>query len=598
MKHKLACLLLCLSLSASTTAQAGDSLAEALATIPGDAMGFVCVPNIKTLDADYQQSVTSLGLQPLLQPPYNSLVSALKQLLPELSGLDESGPLTLVLMPAASLLELQMNQAVLIPTKDPKAMIEAMAGQAGEGGLWTVNLKGQPAHAGIGKDHLIVAQQASIVTAIKESRTNIAAKLKSSEKNALKGLDLAVWIDGNRLFKLLKPIVDGFLVPMMMMQQSSGGFEAKSAELNKQRVDMFMEGTSSLAFGIFLDKDGLGLRGAMGAKPGSELAKLTKMRNTSDSLLQGIPESKYLMAFGETIDPAQMATAMKDLKVLLAVGTGPQGAESDKGKQLHALIEEAATLVSGLRGSVEALPPGPDGLFGVSLILDTTDSKKSLELNSKLVELGKAMVGEMAEKMNEDTIVGIGDAIALDSEAEEITGIKVQHLRLDLAKLEDLDEEDREDILKVIGKEGLLFRIAPVNPKRIVISFGGGKARMASLIEQAKESRAPLDSDPGIKKVATFLPTHRASVGYLAADRILDSVNQVMTALEEERLPVQMPPLDAPLAIATSGGDGWLQFDMFFPTELLVASKNVVMVMMGQQAAQPGPAPGPAGESP
>jgi hypothetical protein len=129
--------------------------------------------------------------------------------------------------------------------------------------------------------------------------------------------------------------------------------------------------------------------------------------------------------------------------------------------------------------------------------------------------------------------------------------------------------------------------MACVSPRTVVVGFGGGKTRMAKLIEQAKKDEPALANDEGIKKVVKSLPKERASVTYLAVDRILASVNRVMEALEEERLPVQMPTINAPLAMVGSGGDGWMQLDLFLPTELVIASKNAAMVMMGQAAAPP-----------
>ena len=148
------------------------------------------------------------------------------------------------------------------------------------------------------------------------------------------------------------------------------------------------------------------------------------------------------------------------------------------------------------------------------------------------------------------------------------------------------------------GKEGVLIRIAPVGPRLIVAGFGGGKERMASLIEQAKKNKAPLDNDTGIRKTASAVPEERASVAYLAVDRILTAINEVANTLEEEPVPVQMPPIDAPLAMASSGGDGWVRFDMFAPTELLVASKNAAMIMMGQMQAPADAAPSSGTQEP
>lgn len=598
MKCRIACALLAVGVFMPSVVQAGDRLAEALAPIPGDAVAFVCIPSIKGLDADYQQAIQNLGLQPFVQPPMDSLVGLLKARVPKLEGLDEDGSLAIVFMPAETVFELQFTQAMLIPTKEPKAMIEAMGGEAAEGGLWTVSLAGQPTYVALGKNRLIVARQAGIATAVKNATTSIAARLEPAEKKALEGLDLIVWADADRLLKLVKPMIDGLLVPILAMQQSAGGFDATSAAMNKKQIDMFVEGAASLTVGVSLDNAGVGLRFGITSKTGSDLARQTKMRNTSDSLLDGLPATDYLLAFGQTADPDQSRAALKDLDVLFSMGEEIEEIDSEKLKKARALIEEAVPMLTGLRGSIEALPPGPDGLFGVSVIADTTDGKKALELKSKFIELGKEMLADAAEKTEDEWIDQLNEAVIYEKEAEEIAGVKVHRLRFDLDKMEEIDEEDLEAMRKVIGREGALVRMACVSPRTVVVGFGGGKARMATLIEQAKKNEPSLAKDEGIKKVVKFLPKERASVTYLAVDRILASVNRIMEALEEELLPVQMPAINAPLAMVGSGGDGWMQLDLFLPTELLVASKDAAMVMMGQAAAPPAATPAPSSEEP
>ncbi len=587
MKRKLACLFLGVALVLPASARAGDALTEALAAIPGDAIGFVCVPSIKGLDGDYQQAIINLELQPFVQPPMNSLVGLLKQYMPMLEGIDENGPLTIVFMPAANPFELMMKQALLIPVEDPQAMIEKMGGVAGEGGLWTINMMGQPAHAAIWKKQLVIAQMPDVTKAIKESTEGIGDKLASSDKKALDGLDLFVWVDGDRLLKLVKPMLDGFMAPALAMQQSTGGFQAKSAEMNKKNIDMMVEGLKSLTIGVSLDDGGLGLRFAMTTKPGTDLAKQWRMKNTSGSLLQGLPASRYVMAFGQTVDPAQTKASLEGLDDMFAMGEDVEEVDPEKMKKLQGLIEEAAPMLTGLRGMIEPLPPGPEGLVGIGLVIDTTDSKKLLDLKAKFVDLGLEMLADAAAKTEDEELGQFRDAIAYNKEAEEIAGVQVQHFSIDLAKFDDIDEEDREDIFKVIGKDGVLFRGAPVNSKRIVLSFGGGKDRMAYLMKQALDSGAPLDADAGIKKVSARLPKERAQVGYIAADRMLALVNKVMVTLEEEPLPVQMPPINAPLAMVGSGGDGWIRGDLIVPTELLIALKNAAMTMMGTVAGPP-----------
>ena len=83
------------------------------------------------------------------------------------------------------------------------------------------------------------------------------------------------------------------------------------------------------------------------------------MRNTTDSLLKGLPATDYLLAFGQTADPDQARAALKDHDTLFSMGEEIEEIDPEKLKRARALIEEAVPMLTGLRGSIEALPPGP-----------------------------------------------------------------------------------------------------------------------------------------------------------------------------------------------------------------------------------------------
>jgi hypothetical protein len=526
--------------------------------------------------------------------------------MPLLEGIDESHPLAVVFMPVESFDQLSKSMVILLSATDPKAVIEAMQGQPGEGGVWTISLMGQPAYAAIDKNRLIVAPTAELAKAVKESKSGLDRKLKPKELRALEGLDVAIWFGGEHLTKLVKPWVDGVLVPMMMMQASGGAFQAQSAEMNKRNIEMLLEGASSIGMGLSLVNEGLGLRFIMTSRPGTEFANRMKVKCTAGTLLQGLPAGKYMLTMGQIIDPAAATAALKDLDPVFAMADDVESIDKEKVSQLKTLVADWAPLATGLRLSVEALAPGGDGLLGVSIIIDTTDSKKWLDHLAKAVDLAKQIIasaasgsagaetpaGETPAELDEDVKMFL-DALTHNPAAEDLGGVKIQHLKFDLAKIEEVEEEDLEEISKVIGKDGMVFRMAPVGSDKVILAFGGGKGYLTRLIDQVKKKDAPLDNDAGIKKVAPHLPKERGSVGYLAVDQIVEFAKNVMRALDEEVIPVQMPTLNAPLAMAGTGGDGWLQGDLFIPTELMVAAKNAGMMLAGSMMAPPGAAPEP-----
>ncbi|MBU0717134.1 MAG: hypothetical protein KJ749_02710 [Planctomycetes bacterium] len=593
MTRRLASLSLCIGLILPASALAGDVVKDALSAVPSQAMVVVCVPSLKQLDADYQQVVENLGLKMMIPPQWHSLLAGIKQTLPMLSGVDEEGSLAIVIMPATNVMELQMKQAILLPTKDPKGIIEAMMGQAGEGGLWTVTMMGQPAHAAITKTGLVLAAFPDVVKAVKDAEESLHQKLNPVELKALQGLDVLVWGNAEVLAGLVKPMWEGMVLPVMMAAQSTGGaFDKVGMETNKRQVEMLLEGASSLGFGIALDKNGVGLRGLVTVKPGSELAKQVKLRTTEGSLLQGLPGGDYMLVAGELIDPEASKEGIKQLDPFFALADGIEEVDQAKVSRLKDIVREFIPLMTGMRVAIAGLPPGPEGLLGLTVIIDTADAKKLLDLKGQGIDLAKQLASDAAKSETADEeLQQVIDAIVYNSEAEEIAGVKVGHFKFDLSKIEAVDEDDLEDINKVIGKDGVLARIAPADDKTVVVAFGGGKERMAKLLEQAKKKDAPLDDDAGIKRIAAHIPKERASVGYLAVDRVIAFIQDVQRALDEEVLPIQMPAINAPVAMSMTGGNGWMQGDVFLPTELLVAGKDAVMTMMGPMMAPPAAVP-------
>jgi hypothetical protein len=591
--------LVAVALAVPAQVRAGDALQETLAAIPGDAMAFIAVPNFKQLDTDYQKAIASLSLQQFVPPPMNSLISALKQRAPMLEKIDDDGSIIVVFMPATSLPELQTKQAIILSAKDPKALMEAMNGQPGEGGMWTVNLFGMPMYAIPSENRVIVSMMPDVAKSVKESKANIASQLNKQVLTAFDGLDLIIWIEGQKLVAAVRPLVEGMVLPMMTAQSGASGFEAKYNEYQVKNIKLAMDGLGSLTIGLALGDAGLTIRTASTTVPNSELAKRTRLKTTSESLLNGLPAGDYALSYGQIMDPAAMKQASGDLEFLFGAGADIEGVDKDKLKKLQNSVMDMVASLSGARGAFEFITPGPDGLFGATLILETGDAEKWLASLGDVSETGKEVALSAAkahatkEGEDEKEVDEFFSAVTYAKDAETVAGIKTSHFKVDLekiAKMNEADEEEIEEAQKIVGKDGLLFRVAAADAKNVVISFGGGEPRMSKFIAAAKENGAPLSKSAGVENVSKHLPKERNAVVYVAVDHIIAGVKRIQQYMEEEVLPIQMPALNAPAALAVTGGEGWAQYDIFLPTELLVAGKNAAMSMMGageQPADQP-----------
>ena len=579
--------LMCLAISFPIFARAADPLKDAFARIPEDAIGFVCLPNLKQLDSEWQQAITSYGLQALVQPPWNSPLAILKQFTQISDGLMTTGPLIFVQMPAENAADLGKRSAVYVPANDPKALVEALGGKAGEGNLWNITIVGQPAFARTGDKCVVIGDSADGVKAVGEAKAGMDAKLK--DLTAFEGLDLIVWVDGDRLLKILKPQIDMFTGMIAMAQAAGGPLGVKQAESTKKQIDMFISGAQSVLMGLSLDPAGLGMRFALNVKPGSELAKQVKVTPPSGSLLAGLPAGRFMLVFGQVLNPDSAREALKQIEPYFEAGKDVASINAEQLGVLKSTLEEWAPLTTAVRASVEALPSGPGGLIGASVIFDTTDSAKWLEAIGKVVEAAKKI-------STDKEVLQVAGAVSFAPAAEDIAGKKVAELKLDLSKIEDADEDDIEELGKVLGKEGVLFRLAAVSPQRVVATFGGGVDYAKRLIEQAQKDDAPLDNAPGIQKVGKNLPKKPVAAGYLAVDQIVACIENVAKALEEdEPLPFRMPEINAPAAMSSTVEKESMRVDLFLPTELVVAVKDVALTMMG--AGPPGAAPAqPAGD--
>jgi hypothetical protein len=583
MTRRLILMTFAVTLVAWPAGRAAAEIRQSLAPIPQDAAGFVCVPNLKALDADIQQAITTLGLEAMAPPPMNSIVSMLKMNMPMLAGLDESKPVAYVVMPMTSPMELEAKSALVFSAQDPNAALTGLGGTAGEEGIWTVNIMGQSQVAKIKGNQIVLGKSPDTVKAVAGSEESIAAALNKHDAAALGDLDLVVWIDGQKLFAPMKPQLNGLFM-MMMMQAQAQGMTPASVEQSRKSFEEFIDGLQAVMLGVSVQNEGIGLRGSMSAKPGSELGKKMTYATTEGSLLDGLPGDPYLLAFGHVFNAQQAELFAAEITKAAEAGQLAKGVDEEKLGRVVNLWTDAIKMYRGMRFSVEGLEPGAGGLVGLTKIIEVTDSERVMQVMQQAFEAGKALVMDamtaVAQPGEGDMVSALMEAVRFELDKEQVADTKVAQLRFDLdtlAKLGDLDENDLSKIKKVVGQEGLLFRAGAVDKDTLVVSFGGGQKRFASSVARARSDQAPLASDDGIKRINRQLPDARASVLYVAPDQIIKTVQNVQRAMGEEPLPIQFPKPSAPIVIGTTGVPGWARGDVFVPMDIVRTATNAAM---------------------
>jgi len=498
-----------------------------------------------------------------------------------------------VVMPATNPFELPMKIAFVLSVKEPKALLEKMGATLGENGVYSVTVLGTPSFAAIKGSQLILARMPDVAQAIAGSKKGLHTELSSTELNMLNGLDVLLWIGADRLIPLVRQQIESMMDMMAMMQGGANPLAMKQAELSKKQLALYFDGLASLAIGLSLDGSGLDLRVAGTSKPATKLHSMMTVRNTTEPLLRSLPGGDYVFAFGETIDPAQMKAGVEQLDDYVSLANEIEGLDKEQVSKLKQKLKTWIPLNTGVRASMQAVAPNDHGVFRMTVIFDTTDSASWFEQANASFELIKSIFMDQKVADLGSEALSMAKATTFTAKAEKIGDSNVAHLRVDLTKIETIDEEVIEDIQNVIGKDGPMIRLAAANAKTVVITFGGGTGYLEKALTLAKSGDSPLDADPGIQKISKKLSKNRYMVGYLAVDQLFAGMRHVMTAMDEDPLPIHFPPLKAPVGMCGTGGEGWSQFDIFVPIEVLSATKDAAMAFMGTQSAalQAQPAP-------
>lgn len=568
----------------TTTARAGDPMIEALTAIPEDAIGFVCIPSLEQLDADYRQAIVDLGLQDQIPPMAQSLLMTVK-MVPMFMTVDTKRPVILVAMPAKTLPELGKSTALILPTADAKPILQGLMAESNEDGTWKVNVFGTPMIAATGAEKLVLASTPDIAKRVAGNKKSYASKLTQEQKSFLKKLDFAVWVEAPPLIQMFRPQIDGLIMMSLMSNMGQGVMGEKAARAQKEQLDTYLDGMAGLGLGIALNRVGLDLRFAMTAKQGSELSKQLATGTTRGPLLDGLPSNDFLFAIGQVIDPNQTRDTTQNLDPLFSMLQTKNALNPEKLDELKKTVKEWVVLFTGVRASFHLLPEGADGVFGATVVVKTTDSRKWMNLLNRIVDLGRGLL-EIPDSQKD--FRNFVDALSFKKDAEVLGNVKFTHWKMNPSKLdESVDQTEIAKMKKLVGQDGLLVRIGAVDDKTVVFSFGGGKAHAKEIIEMARSDRNVVGESAGVKKVNAELPANKSVAMYFAIDRIVTLVKRVNKTLgEENEIPFDVPTVDAPIAFVGSSARGWTRVDFYVPMDLGEAAVKIALEMRAHRQAE------------
>jgi len=617
-----------------------------LEAIPADATAFVAIRSLRELDNDLVGLARQLGV--LLGPNglFPTPLAWVKEMAGLVEGIDDSGSLALVVLNCA---DIETSDAIvtklvlLVPCRDADAVIAQLgagtattqpgapattqAGVAKAAGLSVVNLMGQPALAAPKGKFLVVGQTPdAVVAAMKAKGPGIVKTMAPDRVEAFTHNDLFGWANLHGISQQIRDEIGSMFTGMMAMANpmamADPAVAGKAQESVGQRNKVIDE-SQELSFGLSIDPRGLTLSGYFRMKPDSEMgAQMAKTKAAQGPLLIGLPDEPTVFAVG--IVAAGSAGEPGDQQLPLGVGAVLNEdllGQNLSPEQVRAFKDELVQIfgsVDMLSASLANLPAeAGQGLAGLTVVARVKNSGQWIGEVQKLFELIREIIVQTAktEELTEDETKAISDGVQWKPKAEQLAGVPVDQVMVDLAKFPAIDEESLVQVKSLIGQEGVLIRVASVDDRHVVITFGGGPDRLARVAELVKKGESPLAANEGIRKIAQRLPAGpRLMEGYLSLDQTLALVSSIaMQTGQPLMIPLVMNNA-APIAFAVNRVDDTAQeIHLLLPMELVLSVKQamgpLMQMMMGggmggpggmgmdMEMEEPAPVPVPAPES-
>ena len=515
---------------------------QTLAQIPANAMVVVTLRDLAGINAKLGRLLKQLFIP---FDPYRYVKGQLQLV----AGIDDHGTAALVVLQPAPVEPGdsgpgRVTQIVLmVPTTDTAKLFAYVTPDRVSDRITRVMLGGKETYAGT-KGHLTVfgATQA-IVERVLDAKTSMLPKVADFHAQRVLANDFAVWIDAKAAAKQgqQSPMLSGML----------GGLGLSSASL--EQFECF-------SWALRLEAEGVRLSTVTDSgKP----AKAEPSAKTS-TLLTGLALEDYVIAGGGQWAQAPGATdAMARMAGMpIAHLVDPVAFE-----KLQSKVLSLSKGVAHVSWCFSALPATEHGMIGMTKVVTTTGSAKDMLTETQgVIEQIKGL------DVSDEKIQKGLSRIAYRPAAEILDGTSVDHLFIDVAGADAVNEVK---LKKAVGQEGLLFRMAAIGDKKVLVTFGGGPARFRRAMAVAKTDEAPLGTRGDIVEALKHVESTRFAELFLSVDRTIKLVRDMVRSTEESVQIPFMPPVGEPIVISASQPNARLsRVDAYVPNKVIVSLVN------------------------
>lgn len=599
----------------------GHARAQVLEQVPSDALVVLRVKNLQDVSNKVATLANQWGLTEMVPNLADPLASFQEETKIQ-NGLNKDGDAAFAFLdpkggnPDDSFL-------ILLPVSDFAAFTGNFADAKTEGEITTFTIpnEGEPGYAAHWGNYAAVSPTKAILEAKPQG-----LKTEGLTAKELQEKDLILFSNIKQLAPQLLPKLDEARAEMASELDEQMGTDPQAKALapaikalinqGLNAAQEYLQDAQAATVGVNLSAEGIATTVMTEFTADSYLGKTTQsFKNSDATLVDGLPDTKYLFFGGATADPAVMTKLFDDL-------FGPAIAEL-KAEDHKALldyvnaIKEYTAAQSGPQTFGMIAPSGPIGAESLFqfVAVASGDTKALMEGYRKTFEsqnaLMKAMMSMSAAAADPDAGA---DAAAADGQAPEpaapaadpvkltytpaaktVAGVAFDQFKTEFTLQGNTPEEAQaQQMLALIyGQEGLNGYLGIVDDKHVLFVSGGSDDLMAQAVAAVKAGESKIGQAEPVKQVAQKLPLNRVAAFYLPLGQWIETgvayAQQFGMAVPFE-VEKDLPPIGATVATEQSA----IRIDSYIPSVLIesLISTGMQAYMGMQGGGQPG---GPGG---
>ena len=583
-----------------------------LTLVPGDAYGVVVINNVRTFANKAANAATRLNL-PL--PP--DLVGAATRNLGITKGFDANSSAALVLLKpsAEKLAEGYFNgqppAVILLPTSDAKGMMEPFSpGAADAKGISQVTLPSNPDEKGyvavIEDKWIVFAQNRDDLTAYLARGASFAKTASPETLKVFENNDVVAWANVEKLGEGLDKVLDERQVDFAGMMDLANNVAAQQDKVAIATQKATIAGMFALTKQYLKDAKAamitarltdsgatLGMVGDF--KPDSLIGKFVASQAAGGPVtLKGLPGGNFLAAAAMKWDSASISQVFGDFEA--RVLADPDVAKDPRAAELAKGFDTAKQIIALTRGTSIVLldPPagGKDGIINGAMLVDTTDAKKYLDLQIKVLQ------GGMAQAMNP----GVVQNITVNPDGPTVSGVQLTKvtMKFDLkaaAGDNAMDPQAQamvgEVLQRIYGANGLTVYMGVVGNKVLSI-YGSDQTTLEAAVAAAKGNTDALATSPAIAATKDQVVANPIAFAYLPITRWVTLAQAMMkpgAAPASGAAAAGAAIANAPPVVVSMGVSGkMLTEELHVPIATITGVQEAVKRL--QEAMEGGPGPG------